>query len=165
MPSEFTPLIDADHAAFIQRGISIDISSCGHDRMPVSARALGCRVSDDHRTLTILVSHSQARAVVAGVRQRGVLAVAFSEPSTHRTVQLKGVDAVVAAAGPADLAHVGAYRDSYARELGLLGYNPDLIYALLSCPDEDITTISFTPSAAFSQTPGPNAGQALLVHA
>ena len=165
MPSDSTPLIDADHAAFIQRGISIDISSCGHDRLPCSARAIGCRVSDDHRTLTILVSERQAEAVVASVRQRGVLAVAFSEPSTHRTVQLKGVDAVVAPAGAADLAHVQSYRDSYARELGLLGYNPDLIYALLSCPDDDIATISFTPNAAFSQTPGPNAGQALLVHA
>ena len=165
MPNDSRALIDADHAAFIQRGISIDISSCGHDRLPVSARAIGCCVSDDHRTLTILVSERQAEAVVAGVRQRGVLAVSFSEPSTHRTVQLKGSDAVVASASSADLAHAARYRGNYTRELGLLGYNPDLIFALLSCPDDDVVAISFTPNAAFSQTPGPNAGQALLVHA
>ncbi len=165
MTTHTTALIDADVAAFIQRGIAIDISACGHDRLPASARALGCRVSDDHRTLTILVAASRAAGVLAGVRQRGAVAVAFSEPSTYRTVQLKGSDAVVMAAGASELAHVAAYRDSYARALGLLGYNPDLTYALLACADEDISSIVFTPNAAFSQTPGPNAGQALLVHA
>ncbi len=159
------PLIDADHAAFIERGISISISACGRDNLPSVTRALGCRVSADRRTLTVLLGQRAGAAVLADIRASAQVAVVFSEPSTHRTVQLKAVDAIVESASGADLQHVARYRDSYTRELGLLGYNRALAAALLACPDEDIVAVSFTPSAAFSQTPGPNAGQALLVHA
>lgn len=165
MPTTKAPLIDADHAAFIQRGISISVSSCGLDRMPSAARALGCRVSDDYRSITILLSASAGFTLLGHVRQRGVLAASFSEPATYRTVQIKATDALVRPVNGADVEQVARYRASYARELGQLGYNPALILALLQCPNDDLAAISFTPGAAFSQTPGPNAGQVLLVHA
>lgn len=164
MSAANAPLIDADHAAFLQGGISISVSSCGLDRMPSAARAMGCRVGDEHRTITIFLSASHGFALLGHVRQRGVLAVVFSEPASHRTVQLKATDAMVRTVSGADVEHVSRYRAGYARELGQLGYNPALILALLACPNDDLAAISFTPSAAFSQTPGPNAGQVLLVH-
>lgn len=159
------PLLDAEHAAFLQRGVAISVSSCGLDRMPSAARALGCRVADDYRSITILLSASQAFTLLGHVRQRGVLAASFSEPATYRTVQIKANDALVRPVNSADIEHVARYRASHARELGQLGYNPALILALLQCPNDDLAAISFTPAAAFSQTPGPNAGQVLLVNA
>ena len=65
MDTNSTPLIDTSHAAFITRGISISVSSCGADLMPSVARAIGCRVSTDRHSVTVLVSKSQAAELLA----------------------------------------------------------------------------------------------------
>jgi hypothetical protein len=164
-PPDELPLIDSSHAAFITRGVSISVSSCGADLMPSIARAFGCRVSTDRHEVTLLVSRRQADDLLAHVRERGVIAAAFSEPRTQRTIQLKGVDASTANCTAADLQLASSYRTAFSHELSLLGFSEPLIHTLLSCPATDIASITFSPSAAFAQTPGPNAGQVLLVHA
>jgi hypothetical protein len=158
-------LFDAELAAFMQGGISLNIGSCGADLRPSVARAVGCRIAQDRRTVRILVSKVQAAPVLGHVRAAGALAAVFSEPATLRTVQLKGVDASVEPASAEDLAIAAAYRQAFISHLEPLGYAPALIGALLACPDADIVAVRFTPSAAFSQTPGPDAGRALGVPA
>ena len=159
------PLIDSSHAGFITGAVSISVSSCGADLMPSMARALGCRVSSDRQLVTVLVSKKHAEQLLRHVRERGVLAVAFSEPSTHRAIQLKGSDATCASASAADLQLATRYRALLGQALSQQGLGAGLAEALLACPATELASISFSPSAAFSQTPGPNAGQALLVHA
>ncbi|MFP5392179.1 MAG: hypothetical protein ACLGI6_11650 [Gammaproteobacteria bacterium] len=159
------PVIDTSHAGFITRGVSISISSCGAERVPSIARGLGCRVSPDRHTVTVLVSKKQADEVLRHVRERAVIAVSFSEPVQQRALQLKGQDASTANATPADLQLALRYRDSYAQQLRLLGMEARLIETLLACAAPDLASITFSPTQAFAQTPGPNAGQALLVHA
>jgi hypothetical protein len=155
------PLFDAELAAFMQGGISLNIGACGADLRPSVARAVGCRIAQDRRTVRILVSQVQAAPVLEHVRATGALAAVFSEPATHRTVQLKGVDASVEPAGAADLGAAATYRQAFIDHLEPLGYAPALIGALLACPDADLVAVRFTPMAAFSQTPGPDAGRAL----
>lgn len=159
------PLIDSSHAGFITGAVTISVSSCGAGLMPSMARALGCRVSSDRHLVTLLVSKKQAESLLRHVRERGVLAVAFSEPASHRAIQLKGSDATCASASAADLQLATRYRAMLAQALSQQGLAPQLAEALLACPATELASISFSPSAAFSQTPGPNAGQALLVHA
>ncbi|HZV65643.1 MAG TPA: hypothetical protein VFG03_12135 [Telluria sp.] len=161
MQTTLAPLFDVDQAAFMQRGISLNVGSCGTDLQPSVARAVGCRISADRRTVRLLVSARQAAAVIAHLEQGGALAAVFSEPSTHRTVQLKGQGAAVEAPVPGDLATVARYRDGLVEELRPLGFAPALVRALLACPDSDIVALCFTPCAAFSQTPGADAGRAL----
>lgn len=163
MSSERPALIDAGHAEFLQRGVSISVAACDHDRVPTAARATGCRLSPDRRRITVFVSATQAASVLQCVRANAAIAVVFSEPSTHRTVQLKGTDASVGGPAQGDLNIVGGYRDAFARELEPLGYPEILIRTLLSYPSADIVGITFTPSEAFSQTPGPKAGEPLGV--
>jgi hypothetical protein len=165
MPTETESLFDAEHAAFMQRGISISIASCGPDKMPSVARAAGCRVSADRRSVTILMSCKQACAVLADVRRTGAVAVVFSEPSTHRTVQLKGKGALITAPTDADLQVMANYRDAFEKELVPLGYEAAMIRTFLAIPSADVVALSFAPDAAFSQTPGPGAGQTLKVPA
>jgi hypothetical protein len=163
MNTNTTPLIDTSHAAFITRGISISVSSCGADLMPSVARGIGCRVSKDRHSVSVLVSKIQAAELLAHVRERGVIAVAFSEPATHRTIQLKGVDAGVVDASADDVLQAALYCDSFTHELSHLGFDARVVRTLLACVPHDMARITFTPNAAFSQTPGPHAGQALLV--
>ena len=164
-PPDELPLIGTSHAGFITGGVSISVSACGADLMPSMTRALGCRVSGDRHVVTVLVSKKQSEELLRHVRERGALAVTFSEPATHRTIQLKGSDATCANATAADLQLASQYRAGFSHELSLQGLAPALIEALLACPATDLASITFSPDEAFSQTPGPNAGQALLVHA
>jgi hypothetical protein len=163
MPTDTSPALDADHAAFMQRGVTLNVASCGHAGMPSTARALGCRVDAGGRKVRLLLSTRQGAEVLAHVAQRGVLAAVFSDPASHRTVQLKARDAVVAAPDVADLHAAARYRASHLLAMVSLGYEQRLLEALLACPDADLAVLEFTPAEAYSQTPGPNAGQDLLV--
>lgn len=161
MPTSSEPLIDAAHAAFIQGAVGISAAACGSDRMPALVRALGCRVSADRRCVAVFVSATQAAQLLKCIRDNGAVAVVFSEPSTHRTVQLKGADATVGELQEGDLQRLQAYRDAFAQEVAPHGFNRHMIQTLLSHPPADIVALAFTPTAAFSQTPGPKAGAPL----
>jgi hypothetical protein len=155
------PLLDEDNAAFIQSGISILAASRDDALVPSIARASGCRVSKDRQAVSIFLPLSQALQLVADVRRCARIAVVFSRPSTHRTLQLKGDDARVRAAGSDEAASIPAYVEAFAREIGLLGHTEEQARTMFEFRAEDLVAIDFTPNAAFEQTPGPKAGTPL----
>lgn len=159
--SAAAPLIDTELAAFMEGGISLNIGAAGADLRPCVARALGCRVSADRRTVLLLLSCAQSAGAIERIGQNGRIAAVFSQPSTHRSIQLKGSDATVVPASAADVAVVRRYRHAFVRELEPIGFQPATIYAFLECADADLVGIRFTPDAAFHQTPGPGAGRQL----
>ena len=155
------PLLDEDNAAFIQTGISIVAASRDDARLPSIARASGCRVSDDRRAVSVFLPMSQAAQLVADIRRCACIAVVFSRPSTHRTLQLKAVDARVRNASGDEAALVRRYIEAFAREIAVLGHTDEQARAMFEFRDDDLLAIDFTPDAAFEQTPGPKAGSPL----
>jgi hypothetical protein len=155
------PLLDEDNAAFIQTGISIVAASRDDALLPSVARATGCRVCDDRRTVSVFLSLSQAVQLIADVRRCACIAVVFSRPSTHRTLQLKAADARVRAATSDEAAISERYVGAFGREIGLMGHTDEQARALFSLRADDLVAIDFTPNAAFEQTPGPKAGRPL----
>ena len=83
-------VVDAAQAAFMQGGVSISAASCGARPFPSVCRALACSVSEDRRLLTVVVARSCAQELLDDVGHSGRIAVVFSQPSTHRTIQVKG---------------------------------------------------------------------------
>lgn len=142
-------------------GVSISVASCGGGGLPQLVRAIGCRVSDDGRRVTVFVPEAKSQAVQRDIFANGAIAVAFTQPSTHRTMQLKSRDARVSALAPEDGRLVEAYRDAFVAEVGAIGFQEEMIRTLLSCPPGQLVALSFCPSEAYSQTPGPNAGKKL----
>lgn len=159
MPQD--PVLDEAHAAFIQGGVSMYVASRGKSDMPSLVRALGCRVSPDRRRVTVFVARSQAMAVLEDMRRTGAIAVVFTQPSTHRSIQLKGHDAAPAQLEASDPEIMAALVKAFAVELGPLGYPAALVETMLACDTDDLVAIAFTPDAAFSQTPGARAGAPL----
>lgn len=145
----------------MQSGISLSIGACNAGNMPSGARALGCRITADRRRVTVLVPVAKGAALLADIRARGAIAAVFSQPSTHRTLQLKGVDAMIEPITDDDHRIAAQYRAAFVHELDLLGYDPRMISAMLDPGQDGFVAVSFTPDAAFSQTPGPNAGAPL----
>jgi hypothetical protein len=156
-----SPPLDAEHAAFIQSGVSIVAAARNADHETTVSRAVGCRVSTDRRQVTILLSAAQSAALLADVRANGVIAVVFSQPRAHRAIQLKGIDAAVVPLAPEDPHLVAAYRRLLATEVAPMGFSDVFVRAVMSVVPGDIVAVAFTPSAAFLQTPGPKAGTQL----
>jgi hypothetical protein len=161
MATSPTALIGAEQAAFLCGAVGISAATCRPGGLPNIARATGCRVSADRRSVTLLVAATPSAALLDDVRRTGSIAVVFSQPSSHRTFQLKGSDARIVPLEPGDAAVVERYVAAFVAHLAEFGYAEALIQALLACEADDLTAIRFTIEAVFSQTPGPRAGEAL----
>ena len=156
------PLLDAEHAQFIARpGISISVASRASGNLPELGRALGCRVTPDRSRVTVFLPGDQLSALVAALRETRAAAVVFSEPATHRTIQLKGTDATVERAAPADAVLCAQWADGFVAQLEPYGITEPLVRAFLWCEPGALVAVSFSPCAAFQQTPGPRAGAPL----
>ena len=90
-----------------------------------------------------------------------MIAVVFSQPSTHRTIQLKGSDARVVKVTAADRAIAARHLRDWSEDLCRIGYTPEFANAVRGAAPR-LAAIAFTPSAAFQQTPGPGAGQPIV---
>jgi len=153
--------LDPEHATFIQGRVSIIAASRDTHNEPNLSRAVGCRVAPDRRSVTLFLFAAQSGALLANLRANGTIAVVFSEPSTHRTLQLKGRDANVAPMEITDAQILVAYREGFAEELAGMGYQEVFARTLLGCATGDVVAVSFTVAEAFVQTPGPKAGTPL----
>jgi len=150
--------LDAGHAAFIQGPVSVIVASRNAELVADVVRGCGCRVSRDRRQVTVLIEPGRASTLLDDVAANGMIAVVFSQPSTHKTIQLKGTDARVVPVTAADRAAAQRHLREWAEDLGRIGYTAPFSAALHG-GSGPLAAIRFTPTAAFQQTPGPDAGQ------
>lgn len=156
--------LDKQDAALLRiEHLSILGASRGPDNMPFVAIAVGCRFSSDLQQVTLFFPKADAREMLAHIADNGRLAAVFSLPSTHQTLQLKGSNARVARVVKADVELVNSYCHAFVDHLEKLGFVRKAIEAMLAFEPDDLCAVTFTPVAAFSQTPGPNAGRAIGV--
>ncbi len=153
--------LPADLLEMMSRGVSTIVGSRDLANRPSVMRAVGCEVADGGRHITVFLSRQQGRQLLQDVAATGQLAVVFSEPASHRTVQCKGRGASIRAATPSDAAVLARYLQSMEHELQRIGLPPSLTRAMLAHRIDDLVAISFSPEQAFDQTPGPQAGAAL----
>lgn len=151
-------LLSLDNLAFIQKGVSINVASRDVRRVPSLTRALSCRLDDDGGRLRIAVSRSQGRDLLRDIEKSGVIAVVFTEPSTHRTLQIKGIDAGEVTPDAADFESLARTRIAFGAEIGRLGFDAAFNQRLFHVERDDLAVLAFTPQAVFQQTPGPDAG-------
>ncbi len=160
-PDGSTTLIDADHAAFMQGGVSVIVASRNPSLVADVVRGCGCRVSRDRRRVTVLVEPGRASELLEDIRLTGTIAVVFSRPSTHRTIQLKGIDAEIVPVTAADRRMAERHLGAWVQELVSIGYTAEFAAAVRGRAEQGLAAIAFTPVAAFQQTPGPAAGERL----
>jgi hypothetical protein len=148
-------------AAMMARGVSVIVGSRDPSFRPSLMRAVGSRVEAGGQDITVYLSRRQSRQVIQDIAATGHIAVVFSEPSTHRTVQVKASQAQMRNAGPEDQPVLDAYLLSMEHEIAQVGFAPPLTRAMLAHQLEDLVAVRFAPEQAFDQTPGPRAGARL----
>jgi hypothetical protein len=152
--------LDAEHAAFIQGAVSVVVGSRDTQHVPDVVRGCGCRVSRDRRRVTVLVEAARSGSVLENIATNGQIAVVFSQPSTHRTIQLKGSDARLTRVTGADRGIAQRHLLAWVQDLQLIGYAAEFARAVRG-EALDLAAVTFTLASAFLQTPGPAAGKRL----
>ncbi len=153
--------LPAEMLAMIDRGVSVIVGSRDAQLRPSLMRAVGGRTGPGDGEITVYLARPQSRQVLQDIAANGRIAVVFSQPSTHRSIQVKACGAVLREAGPQDHPELARYLAAMEREIELAGFAPELTRAMLACRPEDVVAVTFRPEQAFDQTPGPRAGAAL----
>jgi hypothetical protein len=153
-------VVPPDLLAMMARGVSVIVASRDAALRPSVMRAVGSVVADDG-AITVFLARRQSRQLLQDLTATGRIAVVFSEPSTHRTVQVKGSRVDVREANAGDEPALGRYLASMEREIQQVGFPPQMTRAMLGHRLEDVVAVTFTPEQAFDQTPGPRAGAEL----
>lgn len=153
--------IDTEHAEFICGGVGMSAASCRPGALPNMARVTGCRIAADRRTVTLLIAATAGAALLDDVRRTGAIAAVFTEPRSHRTVQLKGNDARIVPTELGDDALAQRYVQAFSANVAGFGFPDAFMPALLAYEPGDLVAVQFTIAQAFSQTPGPHAGEPL----
>jgi hypothetical protein len=135
------------------------VASSDAQLRPSVMRAVGCRVQREQGTLAVYLARSQAARLLDDISRSGRIAVMFSRPSTHVTLQVKATRATIRAATEADREAIERYRLAFEAEVESVGHPRMLAGALLASRPDDLVAVVFEPGEVFEQTPGPKAGE------
>lgn len=151
-------LLSPELIAMIDKGVSVIVASRDASLRPSLMRAVGSSIEPDGSVITVYLARSQSVQLLQDMAASGRIAVVFSSPSTHRSVQVKGTSISGRAATASDLPVLQRYMQAMEYEICSIGYRVELVHGMLAYELDDLTAISFRPTEAFDQTPGPRAG-------
>ena len=151
--------LTAELADFCASGVSVVIASCDRGGGPVVGRGLAARI-DGSGVVRLLLRQPSNTALLQAVEDGAGLAVTFTKPSTHRSIQLKAARARLAVAAAADAPEAAAQTAAFRANLVENGLRR-ACGGILRVRAAWIAAVEFAPEHAFVQTPGPGAGSAL----
>ncbi len=152
--------LTAAMAEFCQSGTSVVLASCDGAPSPVIGRGVACRLAAEGPMRVVLRNSSNGVLQKALGRGAG-LAVTFTQPTTHFSLQLKSPSASIVPVDALDVPAAHAQAARFRQELMAVGYSESFAAAYCGFEPHDLLTITFTPGQAFLQTPGPSAGSVL----
>jgi hypothetical protein len=154
-------VLSSDVVSFCQSGQSIVLGSRQSDGSPIGGAALACRIDPRSQTVRLVLKKTPNAPLLQAIAQGGGIAATFSQPTTHKSIQLKGRSARAGAARAEDKQLAAEQTAGFYRELVTVGYPELFAHALNSFDAGDLGVLTFTATEAFLQTPGPDAGSAL----
>ncbi len=146
--------------AFCLHGASMIIGVNGLGDRPLAGVALGCAVLGPDR-IRVTLARPLNSDLLLGLMRDGRIALTVSEVPTHRSIQIKGDRAVLLAAQPDDLRAARCQLRAFRDRLIDADYGEAFSTAYCSFDPADAVAVEFVPREAFTQTPGPKAGQRL----
>lgn len=151
-------MISEELASFVSSGVSINIATRNSALAPDGTRVWAVDVEDDREHLVAYLHEGGSGPILRNLEDNGLVALAFSRPSDHRSCQLKGVFVEARPCRPEERAKVERQADGFLRELEALGIPRVLTarWAVWPC-----LAIRIRVTDLFHQTPGPGAGERL----
>ena len=157
--SDLAPVLTPELVEFVQSGVAVGVATRDESMQPALARAWGPHLAADRRSLTVCVSAAEGSATRANLDRNGAVAIGFCPPTIAKSVQLKGVAAVLGEPGPNDLERVERHVRAFTVECDRIGVPPEVSSRMFE--GSALVLISVSIDEGFDQTPGPTAGRRL----
>ena len=147
LPAELAELLDGPAVMYLAtRNAALE---------PLSTLAFGIHAAGDGREATIFVPAVLSPPALANLRDNGQVAVTMVRPTTHRSLQIKGVWLGERRTTDDDRARLLRYRDAMLDEMSTVGVPRSIWHRVLWWP---AVALRIEVRDAFVQTPGPGAG-------
>lgn len=140
---------------FVEAGLSVLVGTRDARLFPECVRAVAARVERSRRELSVFVPVATGAVTVANLRDNGRIAVCFTRPRDHRSLQIKGSMIALREATPRDRPFVDTYRAALGDELAWVGLPLRLSRRMVHWPCH---AVRLRIESLFDQTPGPGAG-------
>ena len=150
--------VPRDLARRIEGLAAIHVATRDASLVPDEVMASAAHLSEDGGRLTVYLPVATSATSVANLRENGAIAVALSEPLTHRTVQLKGRAGEIRPARDDEREAVLRHAASFDAQVEAIGLPPAVVRRRTKWPCHAVT---FEVDGAWEQTPGPHAGAPL----
>jgi hypothetical protein len=151
-------VISEDLANFLESGVTMLVGTRDAECRPEGVRGFGARVERGREELTVFVSAVNAARTLANVRANGRVAICFTRPIDHRSIQVKGQVLDVRDAVDDERPLVDGFGERLSRILGEIGVPPRLVLRMNRWPAH---ALRVRMEGVFVQTPGPGAGTPL----
>jgi hypothetical protein len=143
---------------FLESGASMLVGTRDGALRPECLRAAGCIVDPDRSSLRVLMNAATAARTVANLEAGSPIAVTFSRPVDHRTVQVKGTCRRVRPADSNEHEVAERYLALFTEALYVVGMSRAMVRRMRVAPT---VVAEIQVLELFHQTPGPGAGRRL----
>ena len=150
--------VEEEITRFLSGGVAAIVATRDDQLRPQIVRAWGISVADDGTELTLCVEAAAGSRTRANLEANGSVAATFSQPTTYRTVQIKGERVALAEPSAEQLAAVEEHLEAFGREVEQVGMPADAGRRLI---DRRLVAMTLAVRELYDQTPGPNAGAPL----
>ena len=150
------PLLSDEVLDLMNSGVDVYVATRDAALNPESMLAMGLKVHDDRRTVTVHLPEKLAAATVANLNANGLIAVTASRASDLRTVQVKGRATRIRPSDECDRESQLVFRAALVEQLAFVGVPRSATRRLLWWPS---IAVEVCVAEVFAQTPGPRAGE------
>lgn len=137
----------------------IALASISADGRPIVGKGSGYVLRDG--ALRITARKPANEELVEAVLRGAPVAVTFSRPTTHGSVQYKAPTARLDDPVAEDYLAATRQRENFSAELIASAYTPEFTEKYTAFAPHELVVVEIIPETAFDQTPGPAAGARL----
>ncbi|MDF2180346.1 hypothetical protein P2G88_18975 [Aliiglaciecola sp. CAU 1673] len=143
----------------INQGVGIFAASSNSNCVPALSYVVGCRIHEGRQAITLFVDASEAGCLLENAKSSGRLSAVFSCPSTHQTIQIKGLVLKVSPASTEDFRYIEETVQRFTSDVMGLGFSKDYCVFMNAYDANAIMALTLQPQHIFDQTPGSQAGK------
>jgi hypothetical protein len=147
----------SDLASLLSTGVGILVATRSEDLTPAITRGWGPLLDESTPRLEVSVTAPAGSATLSNLESTRPIAVTVSQPTTYRTMQMKGVVDAIGDLTDEQRSRVQSHQDLFHEEVAKLGVTANAANLFLG----DLRVVSFVVDELFDQTPGVGAGNRL----
>jgi len=152
--------LTAELVEFMEGGVSLLVGSRDGALRPTSARGFGVEIDAASGTATVFLAAAGAALTLGNLRENGQIALTFSRPVDHRSLQVKGSVLSITETDERQRGVQDRYFSLFCEGLVWSGLREHLLRRIRYYPSY---AVSFRIESMFDQTPGPGAGRVAKV--